>query len=352
MPGRGWTTKRRIVDMKNSLMALIACVGLLPVAHAHHSHASLNKNDVRTYTGVVKRYSWTMPHVFLKIDAPDADGKVVEYTVEVLHPPAMARNGWSRDSFKTGDRITWEGAHDKNLERHYTGLNWAERADGTRLGMDPDAVAMEAVPSTDFTGLWKRPEISKGFKPHYTPPEGWPLSPTGQALVDGFHESQNPMIACGNPGPPKAMILPYPMNLTRPDENTVVIERELMLEKRIIHLNGTGTAGEPSKLGFSTGRFEGDELIVETTNFIADPWGTHTGIDSSEQKHLVERFRLSDDGLHLYASITVTDPVYLAEPVTFEHQWYKLADRDVIQAPCTMEAARLYIEAGFDDQDD
>ena len=116
---------------------------------------------------------------------------------------------------------------------------------------------------------------------------------------------------------------------------------------RVIHLNGTGEPGEPSRLGFSTGRFEGEELVVETTNFIADRWGTHTGIDSSEQKHLVERFRLSEDGLHLYAEITVTDPVYLAEPVTFEHEWYKLADREVIQAPCTMEAAQLYLEAGY-----
>ena len=118
-----------------------------------------------------------------------------------------------------------------------------------------------------------------------------------------------------------------------------------------MHLNGTGTPGRASKLGFSKGWFEGDELVVETSNFVADKWGTHTGIDSSDQKHLVERFRLSGDGLHLYASITVTDPVYLAEPVTFEHEWYKLADREVIQAPCTMEAARLYIEAGYNGQD-
>ena len=265
------------------LTALVVCAGLSATAHAHHSHASLNKDDVRTYAGVVTRYSWTMPHVFIKIDAPDEQGNVVEYTVEMLHPPAMARNGWSRDSFRAGDRITWHGAHDRDPERHYTGLEWAERGDGTRLGMDPDAIDMVAEPSTDLTGLWKRPEISKGYKPHYTPPEGWPMSEKGQALVDGFHESQNPMIACGNPGPPKAMILPYPMSLTRPDENTVVIERELMLEKRIIHLNGTGAPGEPSKLGFSRGRFEGDELVVETTNFIADKWGTHTGIDSDRR---------------------------------------------------------------------
>ena len=127
----------------------------------------------------------------------------------------------------------------------------------------------------------------------------------------------------------------------------VVIERELMQDKRYVHLNGTGEMGAPSKLGYSTGRFEDDALIVETTNFIDDPWGSHTGVDSSSEKHLVERFTMSDDGLFLHAEITVTDPVYLSKPHTFKHRWEKLADRPVIQAPCTMEAARLYLEAGY-----
>ena len=338
--------------IKRSAILSLAVVGSMllvsKATEAHHSHASLNKNDVRLYSGRVVRYSWTMPHVFLKIEAPDQDGHLVEYTVELLHPPAMAKRGWSRTSFRPGDRITWEGAHDRDPDRHYTGLNWAETGDGTRLGTDPHAIETVVSPSTDFTGLWKRPEIADGFKPHYRPPEGWPLTAKTRALVDNFDDSQSPLVTCGNPGPPKAMILPYPFMLTRPDDNTIVIERELMKEKRIIHLNGTGEMGPPSSLGFSSGRFDGDQLIVETTNFIEDKWGTHTGIDSSDQKHLVERFWLSDDGLNLHAEITITDPVYLSEPVTFDFRWYKLADRPVIQAPCTIEAAQLYLEAGYD----
>lgn len=99
-------------------------------------------------------------------------------------------------------------------------------------------------------------------------------------------------------------------------------------------------------MGYSVGHFEGDEFIVETTNFIADKWGTHTGINSSEQKQLVERFSLSDDGLFLMVEITVTDPVYFTEPVVFNHRWRKLAEREVIQAPCTMESALLYLKGG------
>ena len=74
--------------------------------------------------------------------------------------------------------------------------------------------------------------------------------------------------------------------------------------------------------------------------------GKHAGINSSENKHLVERFTISDDGLCLTVEITVTDPVYFTEPVVFTHRWIKLADREVIQAPCTMKSALLYLKGG------
>ena len=327
-------------------LAALAAVAMPFAAGAHHSHASLNMDDLRTYKGVVIKYGWTMPHVYLRVKAPDENGNPVEYSIEMEHPPAMAAKGWSKTTWKPGDRIVWFGAHDKDPDRHYTGLRWAETGDGTRVGATDEAEP-EITPSTDFTGLWKRSDPG-GFKPHYRPPIGWPLSETGQAQVDNFSEDQNPMVTCGNPGPPKSMIVPYPVSFTRADKDTLVMERELMEELRIVHFNHDAPVGPPSKLGHSIGWFEGDTLVVETGNFVADTWGIHTGISSSDQKHLVERFTLTNGGLNLEAEITVTDPVYLSEPFTFSHYWRKLADREIVQAPCTMEAARLYLEAGYE----
>jgi hypothetical protein len=62
---------------------------------------------------------------------------------------------------------------------------------------------------------------------------------------------------------------------------------------------------------------------------------------------LLERFALSDDGLALEIQMTVTDPVYLSEPVTIDYFMAKVADRQLIGADCTLENARLYLEAGF-----
>ena len=34
--------------------------------------------------------------MFLKVRAPNKEGKVVEYSIEMLHPPAMAKRGWKK----------------------------------------------------------------------------------------------------------------------------------------------------------------------------------------------------------------------------------------------------------------
>ena len=343
--------------MIRTLIFLLLATALPVAGFAHHSHSNLNRDDVRLYSGVVKKFGWNMPHAYLVVTAPDLNGEVVDYVIEMGNPPSLAQRGWDRDIFKPGERITWEGAHDRNPNRHYTGLKWAERADGTRVGMNvnafqkSDGVAKSIQPSTDFSGLWKRCDPAKpgsdrpcGFNPHYKPPKGWPLTAVAQTLVDNFHEDQNPMVNCKDPGPPKFSLLPYPIQIDRPDDKTIIITGEMRPEPRVIHLDRDHAPSGSSSWGHSVGWFEGDELVVETTDFVADKWGSHTGIDSSDQKHLIERYSLSNNGMKLNVVMTVTDPVYLAEPVTFSHHWRKLVDRDLVKAPCTLDAAQLFLK--------
>ena len=71
-------------------------------------------------------------------------------------------------------------------------------------------------------------------------------------------------------------------------------------------------------------------------------------MDSSDQKHLVERYALSDDGLALEIQMVVTDPVYLSEPVTIDYYMSKIPDRKLVDVQCSLENARLFLEAGVD----
>ena len=97
----------------NTRFSLLALALLAPTAAtAHHSHFNLDLNNVQVHTGIVSEFNWSMPHVFLKIMAPNPEGEVVEYAIEFLHPPGMVDQGWTPETFKPGERITWEGPSD------------------------------------------------------------------------------------------------------------------------------------------------------------------------------------------------------------------------------------------------
>ena len=331
-----------------SLIASCLAAAVLgsPAALSHHSHASLNRDDIQRHTGIVTRYVWRMPHVFLRIEAPNQAGELVDWTIELLHPAGMLELGWDSDSFSEGDVITWEGAMDRDPERYYSGLTWAEKADGTRLtGRATERLAREVEPSTDFSGLWARDTARTGF--FYAPPEDWPYTDFARSRVDSFDESQNPQFDCENAGPPKSTLLPYPLKISWLDESTIEIAYDMRDQTRIVRLGGQPAPGAPSKTGRSQAWMDGEDLVVETDNFVADRWGSHTGVDSSEEKHLVERFSLIDGGLSLRVRMRLTDPVYLSEPVDIDYYMRKMPDRNVLPENCTLEAARLFIEAGY-----
>ena len=320
----------------------------IPNVFAHHSHANLDRANPQVFSGVITKYAWTMPHVYMKVEAPNSRGELVEYTIELQNPPGMVLKGWSPDYFTVGERITWQGAADRNANRYYTGMDWFEREDGVRMSNRFDDVAepLPAEPSRSFAGLWRRGDA---FENVYAPEPDWPYSALGRELADNFDERTNPQINCVDPGPPKFMMLPYPVRIERPDDQRILIYGELRSpeQHRVIWFDRDKASPGPSRMGHSVGWFEGEDLWVETTDFLADTWGTYSGMDSSDQKHLLERFRILDDGLNMSLLVTITDPVYLAEPVVIDYPMTRMVDRPFVNAPCTLESAKLFMEAGF-----
>ncbi len=146
------------------------------------------------------------------------------------------------------------------------------------------------------------------------------------AHLDEAPQYETPWVRCITRGVPGGM-LPAGYNngyAIMQIPGYVVIVYEMIHETRIIPLDGRPHVGSNIRMwtGDSRGRWEGNTLVVETTNFndkgviaASAAAGRLRGIPHSEEMHVVERFtRISEDVINY--SATVTDPKVYETPWT------------------------------------
>ena len=112
-------------------------------------------------------------------------------------------------------------------------------------------------------------------------------------------------------------------------EDHVMILIEMVHDARIVRMNSEHVpANETKWLGDSIGWWEGDTLVVDTTNFHPGAGGR----GSSENSHVVERFSRLEDGNVLYR-FTVDDETVWKTPWTGEYIW-RASDEKVYEYAC------------------
>lgn len=115
--------------------------------------------------------------------------------------------------------------------------------------------------------------------------------------------------ACTPPSVAFYMQAPFPMEISQ-DSKLLVFKMEYFDMVRIIFLDGRehpGADAPHSKNGHSTGHWEGDELVVDTTHIESGTF-MNNGFNHSDNLHLTERFRLSSDGATLFVTQVSEDP--------------------------------------------
>jgi hypothetical protein len=94
------------MQLKTLAFATLCLSALSLPAIAHHSHAMYESNVRVTVEATVKEYIWANPHIWVYVEIPDENGQSVEWILESGAPAGLARNGWTPESMKPGDKVT------------------------------------------------------------------------------------------------------------------------------------------------------------------------------------------------------------------------------------------------------
>jgi hypothetical protein len=135
------------------------------------------------------------------------------------------------------------------------------------------------------------------------------------ALSEKGQPFPNTLVQCLPGGVPEMTFgAPYPMQIIE-SPGQVTMLYEMYNHFRIVYLNGRHPEDpDPTFMGHSTGRWEGDTLVVDTIGLTDRTTIDEVGIPHSDELHVVERYRRTDAN-------TLEIIVTLDDPKTFSRPW-------------------------------
>jgi len=90
------------VKFPGALMAVLALLGAAVPTFAHHGFAvEFDGSKCMNLKGTLTGIDWDNPHAYFHMDVKNADGNVESWSLEMITPNALKRNGTSRQDFLT-----------------------------------------------------------------------------------------------------------------------------------------------------------------------------------------------------------------------------------------------------------
>jgi hypothetical protein len=292
--------------------------------------------------GLLRASMWGNPHVYLIVEVAGPDGRARDQLVEAGPASNLVTLGMREDTLRVGERVIVNAKPNRSNPTG-TVLGWtATTPNGRTIPLHVRAVVPAApgdATAMSIAGTWV--PSGTGFTSLAVGSRDWPLTDAGRAAVAATREARlKARSECVPYGPPALMTLPSTTTVDVTD-TTVTFKLDVMGVERVVHLDQPRhpAALEPTLLGHSIGRWDGDTLVVDTVGFAAHPEGFAFDLPSSAGKHVVERFTLTDDRKHVQYEAVVEDREYFAAPITHRSEWSYRPGQQPSGLPCNPEIA-------------
>ena len=338
--------------MRRYALLSAVCLVAMPV-FGHHSDAGMDVDSIVAFEGSVTEFAFRNPHAYVLVETTAANGERVEWTLQMGGVNGLTRRGWSADTLTVGDQVAVR-AHPAEDGRPYGLLDSIEKEGG--LGLTPAAGAPEGpadAAATSLTGKWRAdrsmlisyPGGFDGF--FHALLELTAQGIAAQAAYDPL-STENPESTCiGRPTPAAFVSSAGYLQEFKLDEGSEIlfIRSEYFDEERTVYLDGRAHPGAEERFatGHSIGRWDGDTLVIDTANFTDHRSPYQIGVPSGPQKHVVERYRLIENGTRMAAEFTLEDPEYIAEPLVHSRELIYSPHEEMYRHNCDPESAGRFV---------
>jgi len=204
----------------------------------------------------------------------------------------------------------------------------------------------------DLSGIWQRPRGATPGTASNTPNDGIAngvevlFQPWAEALYKARAENNGkgtPSERCLPHGITKAVSVPEPFKIVQTQELIVILHEEFN-HYRQIFTDGRGVPENrnPTWLGYSRGKWDGDTLVVDTVGFVDETWLDFRGHPATDALHIIERIRRRDFG-HLEIQFTIDDPKAYVKPWAVTMMFDLLPDTELIEHICENETDAAHL---------
>ncbi len=157
------------------------------------------------------------------------------------------------------------------------------------------------------------------------PYQPWALEKKKENMANWL--TLDPVVKCQMPGVPRATYMPFPFQIIQ-NPTQLFMAYEFPEASRPIYMTNVGDSPADWWMGWSRGRWEGDTLVVDVTDFNDRTWFDRSGNFHSEQLHVIERYtRTGPD--HLWYEATIEDPKVFTRPWKISMPLYRRIEKNM-----------------------
>ena len=209
----------------------------------------------------------------------------------------------------------------------------------TRLGgsirANPPSGPVPRLPDgkPDMTGVWLGGLPVGDISTALPKGETMPIRPEWKKKMDGFQANDDPQAHCLPLPPPR--FTPYPWRMVVTPTHTFFLYE--MYDYRQVFMDGrthpSGDDLDPTWKGHSTGRWDGDTLVIDTVGYNDKTWFDNKGWPHSDKMHLIERYTRTDLGT-MKVEMTIDDPVAYTKPFTVTGAARLMPKEELVEYVC------------------